>query len=79
MNNFLEELRIAAKVLAHWETLAALVGFILLWSLFRYVALVRRKPSGRHFHLPRRRAPPVAAEPEAQAEQGEEEEEKGSA
>ncbi len=72
MNGIRTELKIAFEVLMRWETIAALVGFILLWSLFRYIALVRRKPAGFRFGFPRRRAPAPPPAPEPAAGEGEE-------
>jgi len=75
MSNVFEELSIALQVLKRWETLVALIGFIIIWSLFRYIALVRRKPSGLRFSFPRRSAKQPLPESEAPSDQDEEEKE----
>lgn len=72
MNGFVEELSLALEVLKRWETLAALAGFIVVWSLFRYVALVRIKRPRLRISIPRRQ--PKAPAQEAVPHPDEEEE-----
>jgi hypothetical protein len=73
VNDFVGELHLALEVLKRWETLVALVGFIMIWSLFRYVALVRRKGPRFHFSLPQRKPKQAAPEPEIHPAENEEE------
>ncbi len=77
MSGLVSELILALEVLKRWETLAALAVFLGAWSLFRYVALVQRRPPG--FRLSRLRkaatpaAPPQEPQPEDSPEEPEEE------
>lgn len=75
MNGLIAELRIALEVLKRWEILAALAVFLGAWSVFRYVALVQRKPAGFRLSRFRKAAPPAAPAPEAEAEEHSEESE----
>lgn len=78
MSEFYQDLSLALKVMGRWETLAALALFIIVWSLFRYVALVRNRSPGLRFRLAqrlaRREAPKPEALPEEQRDGFEEEE-----
>lgn len=74
MNGLIAELRIALEVLKRWEILAALAVFLGAWSVFRYVALVQRKPAGFRLSRLRKAAPPAAPAPEAEEPSEESEE-----
>ena len=58
MSDLKSELLLSLEVLTRWETLAALAVFLAAWYLFRYVALIRRKPKILRLHRMRRAAPP---------------------
>ncbi|NLJ45730.1 MAG: hypothetical protein GX430_04140 [Treponema sp.] len=75
MNRMISDLLIALEVLKRWEVLAALAVFLGAWSVFRYVALVRRKPAGFRIPRPKKQAPPSAPAPEAEPEEPAEESE----
>ncbi len=73
MNGLVAELLIALEVLKRWEILAALAVFLGVWSVFRYVALVQRKPAGFRFRRPRKPAAPAAPAPAPETEEPPEE------
>ena len=73
MNGMIEDLGIALEVLKRWEILAALAVFLGAWSVFRYVALVQRKPAGFRFRRPRKAAAPVPAASAPESEEPAEE------
>lgn len=73
MSGLVSELMLALEVLKRWETLAALAVFLAAWSLFRYVALVQRRPAGFRFYRPRRTANPAVQPQEPRPEDAVEE------
>lgn len=73
MSGLIAELRIALEVLKRWEILAALAVFLGAWSVFRYVALVRRKPAGFRIRRPRKAAAPAAPVPAPETDEPSEE------
>lgn len=75
MTRLISELLLALEVLKRWEVLAALVVFLGIWSIFRYVALVQRKPAGFRIHRPRKPVPANVPPPQAEAEEHVEESE----
>lgn len=76
MSGIIAELRIALEVLKRWEILAALAVFLGAWSVFRYVALIQRKPAGFRIRRPRKAAAPAAPAPAPETEGSSEEAEK---
>jgi hypothetical protein len=73
MSGLTSELLIALEVLKRWEILAALAVFLGVWSVFRYVALVQRRPAGFRIRRPRKAAAPAAPAPAPETEESAEE------
>ncbi len=64
---FIQKIMLAFKVIAHWEVLVTLGGFLFVWIILRSVANPdEKKPKPIKFHQKKKTIPVEAKEPESE-------------